>query len=285
MPAVRAIRFDEAIGSGLDDDCIGADRVIEAKGLTKRYGDLVAVEGIDFSIARGEVVGFLGPNGAGKTTTMRMLTGFLPPTDGTALIAGHDIFSDPIAARRAIGYLPETPPLYPEMTVESFLTYVAKIKDVPRADRRAAVDRALARTALIDARRQVIGTLSKGFRQRVGLAQAIVHNPPVLILDEPTAGLDPLQIREIRALLAELTAPSQGDTQQTVILSTHILAEVDAICRRVILINQGRKVVDAPLSELTAGGRTLDQIFTEHTARDAAFSSEAAVAAGAGSAS
>jgi len=259
--------------------------VIEAKGLTKRYGDLVAVEGIDFSIARGEVVGFLGPNGAGKTTTMRMLTGFLPPTDGTALIAGHDIFSDPIAARRAIGYLPETPPLYPEMTVESFLTYVAKIKDVPRADRRAAVDRALARTALIDARRQVIGTLSKGFRQRVGLAQAIVHNPPVLILDEPTAGLDPLQIREIRALLAELTAPSQGDTQQTVILSTHILAEVDAICRRVILINQGRKVVDAPLSELTAGGRTLDQIFTEHTARDAAFSSEAAVASGSGSAS
>jgi ABC-2 type transport system ATP-binding protein len=132
-----------------------------------------------------------------------------------------------------------------------------------------AVDRAIARTALTDVRRQVIGTLSKGFRQRVGLAQAIVHNPPVLILDEPTAGLDPLQIREIRALIAELTAPSQGDTQHTVILSTHILAEVDAICRRVILINQGRKVVDAPLSELMSGGRTLDQIFTEHTAHDA----------------
>jgi ABC-2 type transport system ATP-binding protein len=259
--------------------------VIEAKGLTKRYGDLVAAEDIDFSIARGEVVGFLGPNGAGKTTTMRMLTGFLPPTDGTVLIAGHDIFSDPIAARRAIGYLPETPPLYPEMRVESFLTYVAKIKDVPHAERRAAVDRALARTALNDVRRQVIGTLSKGFRQRVGLAQAIVHNPPVLILDEPTAGLDPLQIREIRTLLAELTAPSQGDTQQTVILSTHILAEVDAICRRVILINQGRKVVDAPLSELTAGGRTLDQIFTEHTAHDTAVPLEAAVASEPGSAS
>ena len=244
--------------------------MIEAKGLTKRYGDLVAVEDVSFSLARGEVVGFLGPNGAGKTTTIRMLTGFLPPTDGTAVIAGHDIFEDPIAARRAIGYLPETPPLYPEMTVGSFLAYVAKIKDVPRVERRAAVDRALERTALTDVSRQVIGTLSKGFRQRVGLAQAIVHNPPVLILDEPTAGLDPLQIREIRALITELTSPSQGDTQQTVILSTHILAEVDAICRRVILLNQGRKVVDAPLSELTRHGRTLDQIFTEHTTHDAA---------------
>jgi ABC-2 type transport system ATP-binding protein len=243
--------------------------VIQARGLTKRYGDLVAVEDIDFSLVRGEVVGFLGPNGAGKTTTLRMLTGFLPPTDGTAVIAGHDIFGDPIAARRAIGYLPETPPLYPEMTVRSFLAYVARIKDVPRAERRAAVDRALERTALTDVRRQVIGTLSRGFRQRVGLAQAIVHSPPVLILDEPTAGLDPLQIREIRALIAELTAPSQGDTQHTVILSTHILAEVDAICRRVIMIHQGRKVVDAPLSELTSGGHTLDQIFTEHTAHDA----------------
>jgi ABC-2 type transport system ATP-binding protein len=243
--------------------------VIQARGLTKRYGDLVAVEDIDFSLARGEVVGFLGPNGAGKTTTLRMLTGFLPPTDGTAVIAGHDIFGDPIAARRAIGYLPETPPLYPEMTVKSFLAYVARIKDVPRAKRRAAVDRALERTALTDVRRQVIGTLSRGFRQRVGLAQAIVHNPPVLILDEPTAGLDPLQIREIRSLIAELTAASQGDTQHTVILSTHILAEVDAICRRVIMINQGRKVVDAPLSELTSTGHTLDQIFTEHTAHDA----------------
>jgi ABC-2 type transport system ATP-binding protein len=243
--------------------------VIQAKGLTKRYGDFVAVEDVDFSIARGEVVGFLGPNGAGKTTTMRMLTGFLPPTDGTAVIAGHDIFSDPIAARRAIGYLPETPPLYPEMTVRSYLTYVARIKDVPRAKMRTAVDRVLERTALTEVGRQVIGTLSKGFRQRVGLAQAIVHNPSVLILDEPTAGLDPLQIREIRALIGELTAPSQGDTQHTVILSTHILSEVDAICRRVIMINQGRKVVDAPLSELTSGGRTLDQVFTENTARDA----------------
>jgi ABC-2 type transport system ATP-binding protein len=242
--------------------------MIEAKGLTKRYGDLIAVDDVSFSVARGEVVGFLGPNGAGKTTTMRVLTGYLPATDGTAVIAGSDIFSDPIRARRAIGYLPEIPPLYPEMTVRSFLEYVARIKDVARKQRSEAVDRAIERTALTDVSRQVIGTLSKGFRQRVGLAQAIVHNPPVLILDEPTAGLDPLQIREIRALIAELTAPSQGDTQHTVILSTHILAEVDAICRRVILIHQGRKVVDAPLTELTGGGRTLDEIFTQYTARD-----------------
>ena len=242
--------------------------MIEAKGLTKRYGDLIAVDDVSFSVARGEVVGFLGPNGAGKTTTMRLLTGYLPATNGTAVIAGNDIFRDPIKARRAIGYLPETPPLYPEMTVRSFLEYVARIKDVERKKRREAVDRAIERTALTDVSRQVIGTLSKGFRQRVGLAQAIVHNPPVLILDEPTAGLDPLQIREIRALITELTAPSQGDTQHTVILSTHILAEVDAICRRVILIHQGCKVVDAPLAELTSGGRTLEEIFTQQTARD-----------------
>ncbi len=242
--------------------------MIQAKGLTKRYGDLIAIDDVSFSVARGEVVGFLGPNGAGKTTTMRVLTGYLPATDGTAEIAGSDIFREPIQARRSIGYLPETPPLYPEMTVRSFLEYVVRIKDVERKKRREAVDRAIERTALTQVSRQVIGTLSKGFRQRVGLAQAIVHNPPVLILDEPTAGLDPLQIREIRTLIAELTSPSQGDTQHTVILSTHILAEVDAICRRVILIHQGRKVVDAPLTELTGGGRTLEEIFTQHTSRD-----------------
>jgi ABC-2 type transport system ATP-binding protein len=242
--------------------------MIEAIGITKRYGELIAVDDVSFSVARGEVVGFLGPNGAGKTTTMRVLTGYLPATDGTVVIAGSDIFRDPIQARRAIGYLPETPPLYPEMTVRSFLEYVARIKDVDRKKRREAVDRALERTALTGVSRQVIGTLSKGFRQRVGLAQAIVHDPPVLILDEPTAGLDPLQIREIRALITELTSPSKGDTQHTVILSTHILAEVDAICRRVILIHQGRKTVDAPLTELTSGGRTLEEVFTQKTARD-----------------
>ena len=242
--------------------------MIEARGLSKRYGEFKAVDSVTFSIGKGEVVGFLGPNGAGKTTTMRMLTGFLPPTDGTAVIAGHDIFQDSLAARRCVGYLPETLPLYPEMTVVSYLTYVARIKDVPRAKRREAVERAIERCGLAGTHRRVIGTLSKGFRQRVGLAQAIVHSPPVLILDEPTVGLDPLQIREIRALIAGLAAPPAGEEQHTVILSTHILAEVEAICRRVILISNGRKVVDAPLSELTQGGRSLDELFARKTARD-----------------
>jgi ABC-2 type transport system ATP-binding protein len=242
--------------------------MIEARGLSKRYGDVVAVEGVDFTVARGEVVGFLGPNGAGKTTTMRMLTGFLPPTDGTAVLDGHDIFSDPLAARRAVGYLPESPPLYPEMTVVSYLDYVARIKDVPRGERREKVARALERCGLAHVSWRVIGTLSKGYRQRVGLAQAIVHEPPVLILDEPTVGLDPLQIREIRSLIAELASPRQGEHQHTVILSTHILAEVEAICRRVIMIHQGHKVVDAPLAELTAGGQTLEQLFAREMARD-----------------
>jgi ABC-2 type transport system ATP-binding protein len=250
--------------------------MIEAIGLSKRYGDVVAVDDVSFEVAKGEVVGFLGPNGAGKTTTMRMLTGFIPPTDGTAVIAGHDIFDDPIAARRAVGYLPETPPLYPEMSVSSYLSYVAQINDVPRRKRGEAVGRAVERCGLTGVRRQVIGTLSKGYRQRVGLAQAIVHDPAVLILDEPTVGLDPLQIREIRSLIAELAAADQGDSQHTVILSTHILPEVEAICRRVVMIHEGRKVVDSPLAELTSGGRSLDEIFARETTRDLAPEGEAA---------
>ena len=243
--------------------------MIEAIGLSKRYGDVVAVDDVSFSVDAGEVVGFLGPNGAGKTTTMRMLTGFLPPTDGSAKIAGHDIFDEPLAARRSVGYLPETPPLYPEMTVRAYLRYVANIKDVPRARRREAVDRALERCALTDVASHVIGTLSKGYRQRVGLAQAIVHDPPVLILDEPTVGLDPIQIGEIRGLIADLAGES-GDTRHTVILSSHILPEVSAICRRVVMISEGRKTVDAPLDELTAGGHSLEELFARETARDAA---------------
>ena len=243
--------------------------MIEARGLTKRYGDVVAVDDVSFQIGKGEVVGFLGPNGAGKTTTMRMLTGFVPPTDGTAVIAGHDIFTDPIAARRAIGYLPETPPLYPEMTVESYVAYVAKINDVARGKRKPAVARALERCGLADVRRRVIGTLSKGYRQRVGLAQAIVHVPPVLILDEPTVGLDPIQVREIRQPISDLASPEQGESQHTVVLSTHILPEVEAICRRVILVNEGRKVIDKPLSELTAGGMTLDEVFVREIMKEA----------------
>ncbi len=237
--------------------------MIEAKNVTKRYGDFLAVDGVSFTVAAGEVVGFLGPNGAGKTTTMRILTGFLPASDGTALIDGNDIFADALAARRAIGYLPESPPLYPEMDVQGYLAFIAKLKDVPRAKRKAAVNRAMERCGLTEVRRRVIGALSKGFRQRVGIAQAIVHEPKVLILDEPTVGLDPIQIREIRALLASLATAQEGG--HTIILSTHILAEVEAICRRVILINQGRKVLDAPLAEITANGGRLEDAFTRAT--------------------
>ena len=241
--------------------------MIEAKNLSKRYGEVVAVDGVSFSVGRGEVVGFLGPNGAGKTTTMRMLTGFLPPTDGSAAIAGYDIFDEPLAARRAVGYLPESPPLYPEMTVSAYLRYVANIKDVPRAKRSDALDRALERCALTDVRSRVIGTLSKGYRQRVGLAQAIVHDPPVLILDEPTIGLDPIQIGEIRNLIAEL-ASGEGAAQHTVILSSHILTEVKVICQRVIMINRGRKTVDSPIDELTKDGQSLEELFAREAARE-----------------
>ncbi len=241
--------------------------MIEVEDLSKRYGDVLAVDALSFSVARGEVVGFLGPNGAGKTTTMRMLTGFLPPSDGTAQIAGHDILEDSRAARRAVGYLPETPPLYPEMRVEDYLAYVAAIRDVPRRARDEKVSRAIERCALKEKRSHVIGTLSKGFKQRVGIAQAIVHDPPVLILDEPTAGLDPNQIREIRDLIAELTS-ADAEARQTVILSSHILAEVRTICGRVVMINEGRKTVDASIEELTRDGQSLEALFAQQSASD-----------------
>jgi ABC-2 type transport system ATP-binding protein len=252
---------DQQSGSGGS----AAPLAIEVEGLHKRYGDHEAVRGLSFGVRAGEVVGFLGPNGAGKTTVMRILTGYLPATDGTARIAGHDVFSDAIAARRAIGYLPETPPLYPEMTPAAYVDFVARLKDVPRAKRRAAVDRALERCGLTGVRRREIRQLSKGFRQRVGLAQAIVHDPQVLVLDEPTVGLDPIQIREIRALIHDLAASGN----QTVILSTHILPEVEAICQRVILIGRGQKILDQPLAELTAGGVSLEEVFTRVMTRDA----------------
>ena len=242
--------------------------VVEVLNVSKRWGELEAVHALSFTVARGEVVGLLGPNGAGKTTTMRMLTGFLPPTDGRIRIAGHDVFEDARRARAAIGYLPETPPLYPEMTVRGYLRFVAAIKDVRRALRNEAVDRALERCGLTGVQRRVIGQLSKGFRQRVGLAQAIVHSPQLLVLDEPTVGLDPIQIREIRALIAELASPAHGADRQTVLLSTHLLNEVEAICQRVILIDRGRKALDQPLAELTAGGHRLEEVFARVTSRD-----------------
>jgi len=249
--------------------------LIEAEGITKRYGDFMAVNDVSFSAGAGEVIGFLGPNGAGKTTTMRILTGFLPATDGKARIAGHDIFEKALDARRAIGYLPETPPLYPEMDVSGYLDFVAKIKDVPRGQRKSAVESAVERCGLADVHRRVIGSLSKGYRQRVGIAQAIVHDPSVLILDEPTVGLDPIQIREIRHLIADLANP-ESSKARTIVLSTHILAEVEAICRRVIMINRGRKVIDSPLEELTAEGGSLEDLFARLTLRDAGEEGEAA---------
>ncbi|MBJ20383.1 MAG: ABC transporter ATP-binding protein [bacterium] len=241
-------------------------------GLAKRYGDFDAVRGLSFEVGAGEVVGFLGPNGAGKTTTMRMLTGFIPATDGEVRIAGHDIFSDALEARRAVGYLPESPPLYPEMTPRSYLDFVARLKDVPRATRRGAIERALERCGLEEVRDREVRQLSKGYRQRLGLAQAIVHDPRVLILDEPTVGLDPIQIREIRGLILDLAATGG----QTVLLSTHILPEVEAICQRVILLDRGRKALDQSMAELMAEGRSLEEVFARVMARDEAEEGEAA---------
>ena len=215
--------------------------MIEVQHLTKRYGPFTAVDDVSFRVERGEILGFLGPNGAGKTTTMRVLTGAMPPTEGRAIVAGFDVIDQPLEAKRRTGYLPETPPLYPDMSVRDYLDFVAKIKGVPRVDRRARVAAVMERTRVSDMAKRLCGKLSKGYRQRVGLAQALLHNPDVLILDEPTAGLDPKQIIETRQLIKELA----GD--HTVVLSTHILPEVSQTCQRVVIINKGRVVaVDTP---------------------------------------
>jgi ABC-2 type transport system ATP-binding protein len=220
--------------------------VIEVQNLTKRYGRVTAVDDISFRVERGEILGFLGPNGAGKTTTMRILTGYMPATQGKAIVAGFDVFDQPIEAKRRTGYLPETPPLYPDMTVQEYLSFVAKIKGVPPAERRQRVQQVMVRTRVDDMASRLTSKLSKGYRQRVGLAQALIHNPDVLILDEPTAGLDPKQIIETRQLIKQLA----GD--HTIILSTHILPEVSQTCERVVIINKGRVVaVDTP-DNLTA---------------------------------
>ncbi len=212
--------------------------MIEVEGLTKVYVDLPVVDDLNFFIPEGQVVGFLGPNGAGKTTAMRMITAFLPPTAGRIVVAGVDLDHDPIGLRRNVGYLPENVPLYPEMRVDEYLRFRAAVEEIPGGDVRIRMDDVMDRCMIGDVRRQVIGTLSKGYRQRVGLAGALIHQPQVLILDEPTVGLDPNQIIKVRELIAELGA------DHTVVLSTHILPEVEQVCERVFIIDHGRIVAD-----------------------------------------
>jgi ABC-2 type transport system ATP-binding protein len=215
--------------------------VIEVQHLTKRYGNVTAVDDVSFRVERGEILGFLGPNGAGKTTTMRVLTGYIPATEGRAFVAGYDVFDKPIESKRRTGYLPEVPPLYPDMTVREYLGFVSRIKGVPARERGSRLTEVMRRTYVDDVADRACGKLSKGYRQRVGLAQALIHNPEVLILDEPTAGLDPKQINETRRLIKELAG------SHTIILSTHILPEVSQTCQRVVIINKGKVVaIDTP---------------------------------------
>ena len=223
--------------------------MIEVQQLTKRYGPFTAVDGVSFNVGKGEILGFLGPNGAGKTTTMRILTGYMPPTEGRARVAGFDLQEQPVEAKLRIGYLPETPPLYPDMTVREYLRFVARIKGVPAGEQAARVAAVMQRTHVADMANRHCGKLSKGYRQRVGLAQALIHNPDVLVLDEPTAGLDPKQIIETRELIRSLG----GD--HTIVLSTHILPEVAQTCQRVVIINKGRVVAEDTPENLTAACR------------------------------
>lgn len=218
--------------------------MIEIKNLTKLYGERKAIDNLTFKVKKGEIMGFLGPNGAGKTTTMKIITGFMAPTTGQVQIAGFDVFESPLEVKRRIGYLPETPPIYGDMVVRDYLTFVAQLKGVDKIKLKSLVDRAIEKTRLGEVAHRLIQNLSKGFRQRVGLAQAIVSDPEVLILDEPTVGLDPRQVAEIRSLLNELRG------SHTIILSTHILPEVQATCERVIIINNGRIVAEDTLSGL-----------------------------------
>lgn len=219
--------------------------MIEVNNLTKRYGPHLAIDRLNFKIGKGEVVGFLGPNGAGKSTTMKIVTGFMAPTSGFVKVAGFDVFENPIEVKRRIGYLPEIPPVYGDMYVRDYLSFVANLKGVPKTQVRRLVDQAIEKANLGQVHKRLIQNLSKGFRQRVGVAQAIVSNPEILILDEPTVGLDPKQVAEIRALITELSG------HHTIILSTHILSEVQATCKRIIIINHGRIVAEDSLEGLT----------------------------------
>lgn len=215
--------------------------MIEVRNLTKRYGTFTAVDDISFTVEKGQILGFLGPNGAGKTTTMRVITGFMPPTGGTAIVAGFDVVENPLEVKRRIGYLPEMPPLYLEMTVNEYLNFAARLKQIPSGQVVEKIAGASRKVAISDVGDKVIKTLSKGYRQRVGLAQALIHDPEVLVLDEPTIGLDPIQIREVREMIKSLAY------EHTIILSTHILPEVDMTCDRVVIIDRGKIVAqDTP---------------------------------------
>jgi ABC-2 type transport system ATP-binding protein len=219
--------------------------MIEVKHLTKRYGKHLAIDHLNFTVKKGEVIGFLGPNGAGKSTTMKIITGFMAPSDGVALVGGVDVFENPVEVKKKIGYLPETPPVYLDMYVADYLKYVAELKGVDKSKIKKSVERAMDKTNLTSVSKRLIQNLSKGFRQRVGIAQAIVSDPEILILDEPTVGLDPKQVAEIRDLIKELRG------QHTIILSTHILPEVEATCERIIIINKGRIVAEDSLQNLS----------------------------------
>jgi len=229
--------------------------MIQVQNLTKRYGNLVAIDNVSFRVGQGEILGFLGPNGAGKTTTMRIISGYMPPTDGTVRVGDFDVLEDPIKAKRQIGYLPENPPLYNDMTVQGYLDFVADIKNVSGKNKKAKIDLAMERCGITDVRKRLIGNLSKGYRQRVGIAQAIVHDPAVLVLDEPTIGLDPKQIIEIRYLIKSLA----GD--RTVILSTHLLPEVTMTCTRVVIINEGKIVLEESLETLSQRANGAQMLF------------------------
>jgi ABC-2 type transport system ATP-binding protein len=236
--------------------------MITVKELTKRYARNTAVDHISFEIEKGQIVGFLGPNGAGKTTTMRMLTCFLPPTAGTATVAGFDVLEEPMEVKKRIGYLPETPPLYPEMMTDEYLLFVGSLKGLRGAELKQRVDYVSERCAVLDVRNKQLGKLSKGYRQRVGLAQAIIHNPEVLILDEPTAGLDPKQINETRDLIKSLA----GD--HTIVLSTHILPEVEQICQQVIIISKGKLVATDTVDNLQNRSRGTESVLVEVAGRN-----------------
>jgi len=239
--------------------------MITVKDLTKRYARTTAVDHISFSVAKGQIVGFLGPNGAGKTTTMRMLTCFFPPTSGTATVAGFDVFEQSLEVRKRIGYLPEAPPLYLEMETIEYLRFVGRLKGLSGPDLEKRVTYVLDRCAIADVKNKLLGKLSKGYRQRVGLAQAIIHNPDVLILDEPTAGLDPKQINETRDLIKSLA----GD--HTIILSTHILPEVEQTCEQVLIINKGKLVATDSVHNLQARARGAESVLLEVAARTGTF--------------